>query len=87
MDHPSISKIHACIYFGYDLSVMLVDMGSSNGTSITRDEKTFKLEPLKPIALEKDDLIAFGNSSRSYKVELDLSKVEGYYLKCQKEKI
>ena len=75
LEHPSISKIHACIYFGYDLSVMLVDMGSSNGTSITRDGNSFKLEPLKPIALEKDDFIVFGNSSRKYKVELDVSKV------------
>ena len=87
LEHPSISKVHACVYFGFDLSIMLVDLGSSNGTSITRDGKTFKLEPLKPIALEKGDFIIFGLSSRKYKVEVDLSKVEEHYLKCQKQRI
>lgn len=43
LDHPSISKIHACIYYGPELNLMLVDLGSSNGTSITRDKTFFKL--------------------------------------------
>lgn len=37
LEHPSISKMHACIYFGTDLNIMLVDLGSSNGTFLLRE--------------------------------------------------
>ncbi len=57
---------------------MIVDLGSSNGTTITRENQTFKLEPLRPIALEKNDIIVFGLSSRKYKVDIDSTKVEEY---------
>lgn len=43
LDHPSISKMHACIYFSTDLNLMLVDLGSSNGTTLLREGQTFKL--------------------------------------------
>jgi hypothetical protein len=36
LDHNSISKTHACIYFAPHLALMLVDLNSSNGTTITR---------------------------------------------------
>ena len=48
---------------------MLVDLGSSNGTTLTRDGKAIKLEPFKPVLVSKDDVIIFGLSSRKYKVE------------------
>jgi hypothetical protein len=47
---------------------MVVDLGSSNGTMIIRDDKKLKLEPCRPIPLEKNDFIIFGLSSRKYKV-------------------
>jgi pSer/pThr/pTyr-binding forkhead associated (FHA) protein len=86
LDHPSISKTHACIYFSPDLNLMLVDLGSSNGTTLTREGQPFKLEPLKPVSLEKNDLITFGLSSRKYKVEIDCSIVE-QYVKEQQSKV
>jgi hypothetical protein len=55
---------------------MLLDLNSSNGTSITRAGQTFKLDPLKPTPLQKDDIIVFGLSSRKYRVEIDSSKAE-----------
>ena len=64
---------------------MIVDLGSSNGTTIMRDEKKIKLEACGPIALEKNDLIIFGLSSRKYRVEIDVSKVEIYMKEKKKE--
>lgn len=85
LEHQSISKTHACIFFGHGLNVMLVDLGSSNGTTVTRGGETLKLEPLKPLPLQKDDIITFGLSSRKYRVEIDRTGAENY-LKSQRTK-
>lgn len=74
LEHPSISKIHACLFFSLKRELMLVDLGSSHGTSVVREGKTIKLEELMPVALEKGDLLVFGLSSRKYRVELDSGK-------------
>lgn len=78
LEHPSISKIHACIYFGTEVSLVLVDLGSSHGTTLIRGQSTTKIETMKPITLEQGDLIIFGLSSRKYRVEISLKKVEEY---------
>ncbi len=85
LDHPSISKSHACIYFAPGTAVMLVDLASSNGTFLIRYAENIKLDPLQPIQLKKGDIVAFGNSSKRYKVEVDPTAAE-QYLKAQKTK-
>lgn len=65
------------MYFGEDLNIMLVDLGSSNGTSLLREGKTYKLEPLKPISLVQGDLISFGLSSRKYRIEIESQSAAG----------
>ena len=51
LDHPSISKVHACIYLGCDLSIMLVDIGSSHGTTLIRGDSTTKMASMKAVCL------------------------------------
>ena len=53
---------------------MLVDLGSSNGTVLSRNGKEEKLDPFMPVEINKDDLIIFGLSSRKYKVDFNLPK-------------
>lgn len=48
LEHGSISKCHASIYFSEDMEVILVDLNSSNGTVILRGETEIKLESLRP---------------------------------------
>ena len=52
---------------------MLVDLGSSNGTVLSREGKKLKLDAFRPVSLSKDDVIIFGLSSRRYKVDLIVS--------------
>jgi pSer/pThr/pTyr-binding forkhead associated (FHA) protein len=65
------------LYFNLHGQLVLVDLGSSNGTSITREGTTSKLEEMTSFVLQKGDLIAFGLSTRKYRVELDPNKAKG----------
>ena len=53
---------------------MLVDLGSSNGTTLIQEGKSVKIEQLQPIRLTSGDLIVFGLSSRKYRVEIERAK-------------
>lgn len=75
LEHPSISKFHAGIYFSTDLEVVLVDLNSTHGTKVVRDGKSIALEALKPFALAKADVLIFGMSSRRYLVNINTEKV------------
>lgn len=70
LDHPSISKVHACIFFGEDSAVFLVDLGSSNGTTLIRGEDKTKIEALWAVKLQNKDVVVFGLSSRRYRLEI-----------------
>ena len=52
---------------------MLVDLGSSNGTVLSREGKKLKIDAFRPVSLCKDDVVIFGLSSRRYKVDLIVS--------------
>lgn len=51
LDHGSLSKFHACIYFSSNMEVILVDLNSTNGTIIRRGNLDIKLSPLFPKSL------------------------------------
>ena len=51
LEHGSISKFHAGLYFSSNMELVLVDLNSSHGTSIIRHEQEIKLEPLRPESL------------------------------------
>ena len=71
LDHPSISKNHACIFIENDSRVFLVDLNSSNGTYLNNQ----KLKILQPVMLNPNDTIRFALSSRKYTIEIDRKKV------------
>ena len=49
LEHPSISKTHACIYYAPHNRLMLVDLGSSNRSFVSSNGgKPSKLEPYTP---------------------------------------
>ena len=62
LEHPSISRRHAAIFFGSENSVHIIDFGSSHGTYIN-DVKMIGGES-KP--LEIDSKVRFGDSARIY---------------------
>lgn len=65
LDHSSISRVHAVLFFGEMGSVYVMDLGSSHGTSIGGN----KLTANEPAALNPEDELRFGQSSRLYKLE------------------
>lgn len=81
LEHPTISRYHACIFFSNDLEVMLVDLNSSQGTALKRKgQEKVVLEPLIAYKLFKDDLIYFGSSTREYLVDINRGLVEKYVI-------
>lgn len=76
LEHASISKFHASIYFSTDMEIVLVDLNSTHGTVIQREGAEIKLESLRPESLEKGDIIRFGMSTRRYTVYFSYDQVE-----------
>ena len=71
LQHPSISKLHASIYFAPHGVLMLVDLGSSHGTVLKREgEKGGKIDSLMPVQIKSGDIITFGLSSRHYTIQI-----------------
>lgn len=64
LEHQSISRQHAVLFFGEMGSVYLMDLGSSHGTHV--DAKA--LVPNEPHLLTPQSDIIFGQSSRSYRL-------------------
>lgn len=71
LSHPSASRKHACIFVDRHLGATLVDLHSKAGTLL--NGLTVKQGVAVPIAT--GDEIAFGESARSYRVEVDFEEV------------
>ena len=65
LDHSSISRVHAVVFFGEMGSVYVMDLGSSHGTCVGE----VRLEANAPVLVKPGDEIRFGQSSRIYKLE------------------
>mmetsp|Transcript_14144 Transcript_14144/g.21160 ORF Transcript_14144/g.21160 Transcript_14144/m.21160 type:complete len:777 (-) Transcript_14144:162-2492(-) len=72
LDHQSISRKHAVLFFGEQGSVYLMDLGSSHGTSV--DGR--KIEHGKPVLVACNSEIRFGQSSRRYVLSVKPSRPE-----------
>jgi len=72
MEHPSISRVHACILHDQENGVLLLDLGSKAGTFLNGE----KLKVCFPYTLKPGNQITFGLSSRKYQVSIDFSSVE-----------
>jgi hypothetical protein len=72
LDHSSISRVHAVIFFGEMGSVYVMDLGSSHGTSIGEN----RLPANEPSLLNSEEDLKFGQSSRTYKLENKPSRPE-----------
>jgi len=64
LEHQSISRQHAVLFFGEMGAVYIMDLGSSHGTAI--DGKL--LSPNSPSLLAPESELIFGQSSRRYKL-------------------
>jgi pSer/pThr/pTyr-binding forkhead associated (FHA) protein len=71
MLHPSISRTHCILIVDADSNVQLIDPGSKAGTAI---DKTPMIQNI-PYLLKDRQIITFGESTRTYRVSLDFSKV------------
>lgn len=71
MLHPSISRIHALLIVDSDSNVLLIDPGSKAGTKINDDTMSYSL----PYTLKNDQVITFGESTRTYKVNINFENV------------
>lgn len=72
LEHSSISRVHAVIFFGEMGSVYVMDLGSSHGTSIGVN----RLSANEPTLLKPEEELTFGQSSRCYKLENKPSRPE-----------
>ena len=61
---PSVSRAHLRVVESGDVAVA-VDLGSSNGSTVTRDDGVFELAPGTPVLLRPGDVV-----TTSYGVEL-----------------
>merc|ERR1719193_1351223 len=68
--HETISRRHACIVHSKNNKLFLIDLGSTHGTSWNHR----RLQPHRPQELNNGDVVKFGQSSRSYKLNLNASK-------------
>ncbi|KAJ0402900.1 hypothetical protein ATCC90586_006022 [Pythium insidiosum] len=64
MQHPSISRQHAVIVHRRDGDVVVMDLGSAQGTFVNGDEIATK----EPHVLHEGDKLSFGVSTRTYVV-------------------
>ena len=64
LEHQSISRQHAVLFFGEMGAVYLMDLGSSHGTHIDNEPVAAN----SPVLLTPQHKIVFGQSSRSYKL-------------------
>jgi len=71
MLHPSISRTHAILLIDSDSNVQLIDPGSKAGTKIDGELMAHYM----PYALKNGQTIIFHESTRSYKVSLDFTRV------------
>lgn len=62
LDHSSISRKHALIFFDNQNNSYLIDLNSSHGTKINQQNLT----PFQYYQLHENDIIEFGQSSRQY---------------------
>lgn len=72
MAHPSISRLHACIFHDQENGAMLLDLGSKAGTWLNGE----KLKICCPYPLKSSAQIVFGQSTRKYTVTMDYTEVE-----------
>lgn len=71
--HESVSLSHAAFLFDKEQGAMLVDLGSQYGTFLNGA----RLEPNTPTKLaKKGDVVTFAESTRSYKVTVDYSRMQ-----------
>jgi pSer/pThr/pTyr-binding forkhead associated (FHA) protein len=64
LEHQSISRQHAVVFFGEMGAVYLMDLGSSHGTHVDNEPLTANT----PVLLTAQHEIVFGQSSRKYKL-------------------
>ena len=63
LEHPSISRLHAAIQLRpEDQAIMLVDLGSAQGTFINKK----KCDPKTYYRVLVGDIVTFGASTRKY---------------------
>ncbi|KAH0479355.1 MAG: hypothetical protein KVP17_002185 [Porospora cf. gigantea B] len=72
--HPSVSRQH-CIVFSTKGSVVVIDLGSANGTSLDGRAVT----PFVPTAIKDQQVLRLGRSAREYLVKLDSREAERYH--------
>ena len=65
LEHQSISRQHAVMFFGEMGAVYLMDLGSSHGTHVNGERITEK----EAVLLSNEDEIVFGQSSRHYRLD------------------
>lgn len=69
--HPSISRVHSALITDTDTNFAVIDLGSKYGTKVNKK----LIFDHTPVTLKDKDEITFGESSRTYKVSIDYSKV------------
>ncbi|ORX73948.1 SMAD/FHA domain-containing protein, partial [Linderina pennispora] len=62
MDHQSISRYHCVLQFAASNHTTLVDLGSSHGTFVNKQQ----IRPSTPRTLDIGDQIRFGMSTRTW---------------------
>jgi len=72
MEHPSLSRNHACIIIDAEQGVCLVDLGSKSGSFVEGK----RADNCIPYRLKHGNKLTFGASSRKYTIEIDYSEVE-----------
>ena len=72
LQNPTISRFHSCIYFSSEMEVILIDLNSTHGTILNKD----RLESLVEYKINKNDVIQFGTSQRTYTIDIDWSAME-----------
>lgn len=66
-EHPSISRKHAILIAEAKRGLILLDLGTSNGTFVDG----VRVSPLLPISLSPSTDVSFGASRRKYRFSLD----------------
>ncbi|KAG5174958.1 WD40-repeat-containing domain protein [Tribonema minus] len=66
LEHQSVSRRHAAILHGADSALYIADLGSVHGTFTG----STRLPKKTPVVLADGDVLRFGESSRSYTVQL-----------------
>ncbi len=81
MSHPSISRLHACIFNDQEAGATLLDLGSKAGTWLNGE----KLKVCFPYLLKPGGQIIFGQSTRKHVVSIDYSAVKSNFEQEEKQ--